>query len=264
MDRITLGIESGRAAPAKEQFVVFAVPTLSHWVSADHYRSMLATQWLLFQRGTGFAMAVVGGDPYLAKVRSKLVTIFLKNYPQATDLFFLDDDVGFEPEAVVRILGYAEDVVAGVYPKKNGRGEFPVELPRGRDGHPVERGPLLRASLVPTGFLRIKRHVVEHLAAESLTFLDPNHDGTELECYNVFEMGFCSADGKWWGEDYDFCRKCQLAGFEIWVDPDVSFSHRGSFAWNGRFSDALASWKEANPKNDEEVPNASPLAANGQ
>jgi hypothetical protein len=45
------------------------------------------------------------------------VTLFL-NDPQATHLLFVDGDIGFEPEQVLRLINCGADVVAGIYPIK--------------------------------------------------------------------------------------------------------------------------------------------------
>ena len=236
------------AAGPRQPVVAFAIPTYSKSVSMETYQSMLTLQWRMFYEGFPMVQIMAGGDPYLAKVRNKLVTMFLKNHPEATDLFFIDDDVGFAGdaaiEAAMKIIRSDKDVVAGIYRKKDDKIIWPVELHAdAATGQFVRDGDFLLAGLVPTGFLRIKRHVLEQMAAASTTYKDTDQDDNEMDVYNIFEMGFDKSDGKWWGEDYAFCARWRGMGGEIWVYPDIEFTHRGSKAWRGNFADAVANYE---------------------
>lgn len=245
------GVRSLEITAMGPQTVVFGIPTMSKWISAETYQSMMALQWAMFGRNIPLAQIIVGGDPYLAKVRSKIATIFLRDYPQATALFFIDDDVGFPYEAALRLIESDKDVVAGVYPKKE-EGEtlvWPTDLLVDRETRQTIRdGNLYLASHVPTGFLRIKRHVVEKMAADANMFRDRDASGIEIDVYDIFRMGFAAEDvetrrGKWWGEDFEFCARWRNMGGEVWVDPDIPFTHRGTRAWRGTFADAVRNYE---------------------
>jgi hypothetical protein len=161
------GIEVTAMGP---QTVVFGIPTISKWISAETYQSMMSLQWAMFGKGIPLAQIIVGGDPYLSKVRSKIATVFLRDYPQATALFFIDDDVGFPYEAALRFIDSDKDVIAGVYPKKEDGPvlQWPADLLADKDTKELFRDEngLYLASHIPTGFLRIRRHVLEKIAAQ--------------------------------------------------------------------------------------------------
>lgn len=219
--------------------VVFATPTLDHRVCVEYLRSYVETLGLLGVNGVPFAHVYVGGDQFIAKARNLLVTKFLRDHPQATDLFFLDDDVGWPAAKVIEFLCREEDVVAGAYPQKCAGEFYPCTLVPDAAGKLVERHGLYQAQLAPTGFMRIKRPVLERLAEQSTTYLHRNPDGTEERHYAIFEAGVHHESGEFWGEDYYFCRRWAEAGGEIWLDPDVSFTHRGNQVWRGTFRDVL-------------------------
>lgn len=225
--------------------VVFGIPSLSKWMSLETYQSMMLLQWRMFGVGLSMAHIIIGGDPYLAKVRNKIATTFLNDYPLATDLFFIDDDVGFPEDAAMRLIQSDKDVVAGIYPKKDDAVEWPAELQVDSETKEIIRdGDLCLAALVPTGFLRIKRHVLEQMAKNVPTYKDKDQTNREIDCYNIFEMGYCTDDGKWWGEDYAFCQRWRGMGGEIWVDPNIQFTHRGTKAWTGTFATAIANYEQ--------------------
>ncbi|TAL03703.1 MAG: hypothetical protein EPO08_03430 [Rhodospirillaceae bacterium] len=237
------------ASEVRPLIVAFAVPTYSKSVSMETYQSMLTLQWRMLAEGVGMVHLMAGGDPYLAKVRNKLAWMFLTNHPEATDLFFIDDDVGFASaaaiDAAMKIISSDKDIVAGIYPKKDDNMVWPVELHAdATTGQFVRDGELLLAALVPTGFLRIKRHVLARLAAASPTYKDRDENDNEIDVPNIFEMGFNTDDNKWWGEDFAFCARWRSMGGEIWVYPNIDFTHRGSKAWKGNFADAVAGYEE--------------------
>ena len=231
-----------------DQFVVFATPCFDYNVTMYYHQSAMRTDWLLEQRGIQRSTKMYGGDPYLAKVRNLLVSTTLRQFPQMTDFFFIDADLEWDPEAVIRLLDHPADVVAGVYPKKNDTTEFPCEL-LCVDDKLVEKDGWYQARAVPTGFLRIKRHVLDKMAATSNVYIDGTGGGEE--CHNIFEMGFCgdkvteTGKGEWWGEDYAWCKKYldMDSTNEIWVYPDIDFGHRGGKNWRNNFGNSVKAFE---------------------
>lgn len=226
--------------------VVFCVPSLSRTVGIEFMASMLGTVALLSSKGIPVSFLALGGDPYLAKVRSRLASDFLRTDPTVFgSLFFLDDDIGWPAEAVLRLLESPLDVVAGVYPEKNDQTAFPIELELDID-HFVRNGDgLLKALHVPTGFLRIKRHVLEKMRDVSGTFVDKSQEFGPVLCWDIFQMGYIEnpeqpGTGAWWGEDYLWSARWRGMGGEIWVDPNIEFTHSGRKTWRASIASSIA------------------------
>src|SRR5262249_57481873 len=57
------------------------------------------------------------GDALITRARANLVALFLDD-PLATHLLFVDADIGFEPDQVLRLIASGADVAAGAYPIK--------------------------------------------------------------------------------------------------------------------------------------------------
>jgi hypothetical protein len=240
-------IKAATTAAANQALdVVFATPTYDHRYSQRTYGSMIETESLLSSHGIKAWFVCREGDPFVAKVRNKLVTDFLRDYPNVQNFFFIDDDVGWTGQAnkVLEFLKRPEDVVVGIYPKKSKEIDFPLTLLLDLDtGELVQNNGLYGALMVPTGFMRIKRHVLEKLAANSRMFTDAEVADKIGEYYYIFETG-PAATGEWWGEDYVFCRKWIDMGGSIWVDPEITFSHQGHYTWHGRLSEHLDIYRE--------------------
>lgn len=148
-----------------------------------------------------------------------------------THLFTLDDDLGFEPTALARMVDHDKDIVAGVYPVKC----IPTFYPYAPLGPPGADG-LQLAAAVPGGFMLIKRHVMETLA-KSVEWFNIEHDNATISAPDLYAMvnrNACKA-----GEDVMFCERAIAAGFQIHVDPDIGFVHCGTFEWGGQLSTQL-------------------------
>lgn len=230
-----------------EQFVVFATPAFDHNVTLGYLGSMLQSERQLMDRGISSGHIYIGGDPYLAKVRNLLVARALETYPQMTDFFFLDADLEWDPSAILKLLDHPAAVVAGIYPKKNDTVEFPCELELTDDKRLISKDGWYKARSVPTGFLRIRRHIIDQMIQGCGKYIDGTGGGTL--CYNVFEMGYCADDeatlgrGAWWGEDFAWCKKLHNMGGEIWIYPDIDFGHRGGKGWRNNYSGSINAYE---------------------
>jgi hypothetical protein len=223
--------------------VIFATPTLGHSFSAHFMKSLQETQWMLSAHGITSGCMVRPGDCFVDKARNKLVTDFLREFPATQNFFFLDDDIGWPPEKIVEFIQRPDPVVAGVYPKKSEDIDWPCTFAlNGETGDLIESEGMILATMAPTGFMRIKRHVLERLAERASIFSDDAPGGERLDYHYIFECGR-GGDGKFWGEDYTFCKKITAAGFHIWIDPNIVFKHQGVRTWEDRIFDHLPTFR---------------------
>lgn len=222
-------------AVTSKPYVRFATPSLNHQVTLEYLMSALRTEKLLLDNRIAHEWSNRPGDPFIAKARSSCACDFLKT--EATDLFFLDDDIGWPCEKVLEFVRSDVPVIAGVYPHKMEELSFPCSLEADGDAL-VEKDGLYRAVLAPTGFMRIKRWVIEKLYEKAPPYREVEADGVTYERRAIFNSG-PAGDGNWWGEDYDFCNSCRANGIDVWIDPDVNFYHRGTKKWGANMSASL-------------------------
>ncbi len=219
--------------------VVFATPLVRPWVSLEYDQSLALTCWILGKLDIPYQAIKLSGEDH-AQARNKLLTAFLEDHPTASDLMWIDDDLGWDPHRLVDWLTRPEDIIAGAYRLKHldDDVEFPINLIL-ENGQPIEQDGLLKAEVVPGGFIRMQRHVAEMLSLKSQKFWKiDNRTGVRKEWFNVFEMGR-GPDGRWWGEDFFMCNKWLEIGGEIWIDPLMPFSHRGERTWDAVLVDNL-------------------------
>ena len=186
----------------------------------------------LAKAGIEVELSVYTGNCHVDDGRNRLVRDFLRS--DCTDMVFLDADVGCPASNLIQLLGYDVDVVAGIYPKKGGDDQYPVKRPF---GYYPDTG-LIEVEGVPTGFLRIRRNVLETLAADAVHYNAKNDASTAIPL--IFERQV--HDGTRWGGDYVFCRKWRALGGRVFISPEMRFEHSGSETWQGR----VGAWMRAN------------------
>lgn len=177
----------------------------------EYTSSLVETSIRLTQAGVGIYHAIAPGNPFLDLARNELVRKFLET--DATDLLFIDADVGWDSKAVARILSYKQEIVGGFVPKRNheNASDFHLNAVTGR-----MQDCLMETLELPTAFMRIKRSVFDKLEKP------------------YFKIG---SNPKDFGEDIYFCRRWVEKGGSLWVDADITFTHRGGKAWKGNFYD---------------------------
>ena len=179
-------------------------------------------------------------SPLIHQARNYLTSVFLTT--DFTHLLFVDSDVEFEPEAVLRMLVAKKDVICTPYRVKSldvNQKMYTVEL---KKDAPLEPGDLIEITAGPTGIMLIHRDVFKkiiekfpELKIKNSVFPQPGPDHEYY--YNFFEFTF--NEGYAAGEDVSFCRLVEKLGFKLYANTASFTKHHGSYAWGGRFKDAL-------------------------
>jgi hypothetical protein len=117
-----------------------------------------------------------------------------------------------------------------VYPKKQDDPLFAVLVKMGADGKPIVENGAVEAEGLPTGFMKIKRVVFEKIMAAhpELVYEDIT---TGKKTYNFF--GMYIDKGKWYGDDYGFCKLWTDLGGQLWILPNITLTHSGSKVYEG-------------------------------
>jgi hypothetical protein len=204
------------------------------------------------------------GDSLVTRARNDCVAHFLVN-PQYTHLFWIDSDIGYSPEAALRLLLADRDVAAGVYPLK--REQWPANgvpagttrqrfeelyarytVNTGREGEGVklvvDADGFMKVREAPTGFMCIKRSVFDRLIAASpeLRYVPDWPEGSVPSGgvhYRFFDVMVDPESGRYLSEDYGFCRLWEKIGGEIYVDANSNLSHTGERVYTGDFGATL-------------------------
>lgn len=191
--------------------VFFGTPSYDKTLTVDYNQSLVQSAILLTKAGVEMHHMVLAGNCFLGRARNVIVEAFLAS--TATDLIFVDADVGFDPKVLTRVLSYDEEIVAGLVPKRDIDSDS-VYHENALTG--VIHNGLFQSLEAPTAFMRLKRSVFSKLP-------------------KPWFRAESSEDA--FGEDIYFCRAWCALGEYCWIDADINFTHRGSKAWKGNFYD---------------------------
>ena len=249
-----------------EQFhLVVATPCFGGQVSSIYAGSLFALQRAVHSMSNvQLKVHLRDGDALITRARANLVTLFLDD-PAATHLLFIDADIGFSPDQVFRLIESGADVVAGCYPIKRvnwakakraiaagrqdlaaGSLDYLLEIDN-PDEVKVVNG-FTRVRYAGTGFLMIRRHVLEKMCAHPdyapLQFFREHSRDALAGSQNRFALFECMIDpatGTYLSEDFAFCKRWTDIGGEIWADLNSRLDHVGPSVFHGDIASQFAS-----------------------
>ncbi len=100
------------------------------------------------------------GCPYISNARATMLRKALD--AKADVIVFLDHDVSFDPQDLLRLIQTEGDVVAGTYRYKREPEEYMGALCGNEAGRPLLRDDgCIKATAVPAGFLKITKEAVD-------------------------------------------------------------------------------------------------------
>jgi len=210
--------------------------------------SMLSVIKLIQQLGkSGIEVGIhTMRSPLIHQARNYLTSVFLTTEYQY--MLFIDSDVEFEPEAVVRMMVAKKNMICTPYRVKSldiNKHIYTVEFKDPKNILVLAEG-LVEIEAGPTGLMLIDRKVFEKIIKNrpDLKIINKaalNADKSHKFYYNFFDFGFI--DGYAMGEDVSFCKLVRGNGFKIYANIESSTTHHGSFAWKGTFGESLKSIK---------------------
>lgn len=232
-----------------------ATPCYGGVVTKHFMLSMITLNNALVKRGVPFTLATLSNESLVTRARNRLVAQFLDD-AEATHLLFVDADMRFGPEAVLRLLEHGGPVVAAACPKKGidwravhalaPHAESPEDLEAaGADlavavqptdelfpGETLDRrihDGFVRTAYAGTGMMLVARHVFETLEKEhpELRYAD-DEDRPRVA---LFDTLIHPRTRRYLSEDYAFCHRWRATGGEVWLDAEARIGHEGSYLY---------------------------------
>jgi hypothetical protein len=243
--------------------VLICTPCYGGQVTAAYLHSILHLLPVLERMGIGHKLLTKSQESLISRARNTFAAEFLGR-KDFSHLLFLDADIGFEPEAVVRMVEHGGAVVATAYPMKGliwerigeaaRAGKTVDQLRRAgiefavNTGEPgnnrtiaVENG-FIRVQEVGSGMLLIARQALEKMTErfpESRYVNDIggyDNEFTKGNFWTFFEPMVQPETGRYLSEDYAFCYKwVRHCGGEIFLNIDSKVTHVGSYSYQGHF-----------------------------
>jgi len=186
--------------------------------------------------------------------RARCISIARFLYKSDAEFFvFIDADIHFSPESLLRLVESGHDVSVACYPKKVIMWEQAEKEVLENGSKPLER---VSSSLVtnfkysksalvdgftevldgPTGFMCIRRSAIEKMYKAYPELMCKNdHQNKDLENYcAIFDCMIDPDNRRYLSEDYAFCRRWQQIGGKIFADVTTVLGHIGNLRFTGK------------------------------
>ena len=200
--------------------------------------------------------------------RNLCVANFLKDPANPTHLLFIDSDIDFTFNVIMKMLKFDREVIATPYPMKhihwdqiwnkiqNGNIKNIEELKRAGHTYPIKLDNhtgknipvvdgVMEVSHAPTGCMLIKRQVFDKMIKaypndkiEQATVINGMAVINEYN-YNFFDTIHDPETKKYYGEDFGFCKKWTAIGGKCYCYINEDITHVGEYAYNGKLMDNL-------------------------
>jgi len=216
----------------QEQHIYFALPMYGGMCSESTFAGLVKFAIIATKLKINFTMDIIYNESLIPRARNNLVAKFM-GCPEATHLMFIDVDLAFDPEAILKLLCNNQDVVGGLYPKKS----IPISYVVNLTADPVvNKEDLVEVDTLGTGFMLVKRHVFERMfnAFPELKYRDSLAYAPECEhfMYALYDTEI-TEDGTYLSEDWAFCLRWKRMGGRVFANPTIKLDHTGFYKFQG-------------------------------
>jgi hypothetical protein len=249
------------AATSPRVNLVIATPCFGGQISVLYAASLFKLQKLIrTYSDLNLKVLFKDGDALITRARASLISQFLDDL-DATHLLFIDADIGFEPDQVLRLIECGADMCAAIYPIKRidwDKVRMTIEATRPNPaaaalkyvfevddpGAVVERVGYVKVRYAGTGFLMIRRRALAKMCAHypQLRYKRDHSIDAATVSDNRFALFECmiAEDGTYLSEDFAFCKRWIDMGGEIWADLKSKLNHVGPMTFCGDLSSQFA------------------------
>lgn len=217
--------------------IMVAIPAYTGTIHLGTFRSLFTDLLALQERGDSWEVHDECGNALIADARALIVAQFLAS--DCDTLVFIDSDVSWEAGALLKLVDYPVDMVAGIYPQRKDPINYCVKWKGTGELWADPATGLLEVEGVPAGFMKLSRKQLEAMVeqypdTEFYVENAPNQKAWALFCdYRIGKHKM--------GEDYAFCRRWVDMGGKVWIDPEIKMGHIGNKTFVGHLGDWLRS-----------------------
>lgn len=213
--------------------VIFCTPSLGG-PTKPYIKSLEESLPLIEAAGWEHGYAQQIACPYISAARANMTRAALDVKPDV--IVYLDYDLSWDPEDLLKLIETEGDVVAGTYRCKIDEEQYMGTVLSTPEGSPMVRADgAVGAMLIPAGFLKLTVGGIDKfmVAYPELCYGPMYHLAIDLFNHGV-------RDRIWWGEDYSFSRRWKDKCGDIWIVPDLNIDHHANGqTYKGNFHEFL-------------------------
>lgn len=221
--------------------ILVCTPAISGDMNFQYVLSIIKLERLCRDEGITIDYQFVAHESLIPRARNYLCEIFLSQSSH-THLLFLDADIAFDPEDILRMIRSNVPLIGGVYPKKKLNWER-IKGPMAYDdmpslldyvviplkpSDPVDTDTPCEVKYIGTGMMLIQRHVLLEMAKANPT-------NTYLANGERYHLYFHCAlhENEYLSEDYYFCEVWRMLGGKVYAAYWTKSTHWGLIGYKG-------------------------------
>lgn len=226
--------------------------------------SLIKLIMALKEAGIDTTLYPIGFESLICRARNASIAQFMSN--NCTHILFLDTDIEFEVEGIFKLINAKEKVIGAAYALKT---LWPDKIKDVYTREVIPTNPLNQCTKHGVHVLQSGKHSNEKIEVEYLTTgcmlieksvidimirvyperkytndIDGYFPDTDVNLfYNLFAVEINKETNKYESEDYCFCRLWRQQGGKIYVIPDITLIHHGSFGYGMNMKDYMDNMK---------------------
>jgi hypothetical protein len=232
----------------KEASILVLTPAYGGQIYVGYLSSLLRLERLCMEKNIKIDYEFCYNESLIPRARNTLAHTFI-NAKDYTHLLYLDADIQFEPEDILKLLEYDKPIVGGIYPKKSINWEKITKLVNQNNEKELTSEDIqtnvkdavvillddptinveddfIETRYTGTGILLIQRIVLEKMQEK---FPDDVYALNDTKHFRFFDTEL--KDGIYLSEDYWFCERWRQLGGKVYIYTKFRCKHWGTYAY---------------------------------
>ncbi len=234
--------------------LVIGTPMYGGMCTSEYTQSLLnLSEAANKSEGVKLTTIFLGNESLIQRGRNTIAHHFM-NLPDATHLLFIDADIKFRTEDIIRMIAADKSLIVGPVALKgynwdeirqaavNGEddigrtgGVFNINKLSGIDM--VDENTPFEIEHGGNAFMMIRRDVFETLKPHTPIYTNGGRSlPDDIEIHDYFRVEINKDTNHLLSEDYFLCHSYRQLGGKVWCAPWVETGHFGSHLFNGKYS----------------------------
>ena len=233
--------------------LVIGTPMYGGMCTSEYTDSLLKLSESCNKSGVKLTTIFLGNESLIQRGRNTIAHHFM-NLPDATHLLFIDADIKFRVEDIVKMIKADKELIIGPVALKGYNWEE-IRMAALAGADDIGRtGGVFNINTLPgiemeneetpfeiehggNAFMMIRRDCLQALESQTPIYTNGGRslpDGVEIKDY--FRVEINKDTNHLLSEDYFFCHSYRQIGGKVWCAPWVETGHFGSHLFNGKYS----------------------------
>ena len=234
--------------------LVIGTPMYGGMCTSEYTQSLLnLSEAANKSEGVKLTTIFLGNESLIQRGRNTIAHHFM-NLPDATHLLFIDADIKFRTEDIIRMIAADKSLIVGPVALKGYNWEEIRQAAVNNEDDIGRTGGVFNINKLPgvdmvdenqpfeiehggNAFMMIRRDVFETLKPHTPIYTNGGvslPDGVEI--YDYFRVEINKDTNHLLSEDYFLCHSYRQLGGKVWCAPWVETGHFGSHLFNGKYS----------------------------